>query len=566
MTKKRANSGAQVSQRLPLKRRKIEEDDSESSDFSPPSPSSSSFDDEEEEDEDGYEETQIITEKLKNLFPPSVPTLSDILDSDLNNEAKIILIRRFFEVMNRIDEDTPSSDIMLIWSDFNKVMDEMRTGKNGSSAELDSFITILENYRRAFLPNLQGILSSVVSWDKKTEALEIFRLYHDSDINSMQRMELARRYRKIIKVDDKYYTRRLKIQNLNTSERKKEALLKLLDREAEDDHAKSKIEWYLNLPYENNHSISSEGLSEICSKVYDFLEKEVYGLRDAKEAILRYVNDHFRGCNKGKKQILALKGNPGTGKTKIASTIAKAVGLPFQKISMGGVGDATILRGSSAVWLGSEPSLLLQKLISSKCCNPVILFDEIDKISTHGHGKEVHHTLLHILDYEQNSEVQDCFLSEISHDFSHAWFIVTMNDDSFLDPALKDRLRIIEVPDYTKEDVVKIVQNYTLPKFLRERNFQEKDISFTDAALVKLMNILFQERGQDSGGMRSVESKISDIISRISLWNIFEKKEKLNYKVPGFSGFPYVVSENSLEKIMKDEGKNKEKAFHPMYL
>ena len=559
----------QISQRIALKRRKIgnsddDEDEVTSSEYCNSDSSSSSsaiISDEEEDDTPLTKEHEQQFQQLRSLFPPQVPTIEEILQCDLVPEAKTILVRNYLDTLNRIDEDTPGAEVMFVWHDFNKMMSEMNIASKRNSSEpyLNFFLQALEEYRLAFLPNLAAIACSNIPWDKKAEALEIFRIYHNCKIDSEERAELSRRFRKIVKVDEKHFLRRMAISKLPTTEARKEILYKLLDRETEDEHAKSKIDWYLQLPYTRRIEIGEDNIGKICTNVYNFLEKEVYGLRSAKEAILRYVNDHFRGSSRGRKQILALKGNPGTGKTKIASTIAKAVGLPFEKISMGGVGDATILRGSRAVWIGAEPSLLLQKIITSKCCNPVVLFDEIDKISTHGSGREVHHALLHILDYEQNNEIQDGFLGDITHDLSNVWFIATMNDDTLLDPALKDRLRIIEVPDYTKEDTIKIIQGYTLPKVLHDRNLRETDIAFTAPALQKLL------QNHEPGGMRTIESKLSDIISRIALWAVFEFRDRLLYKVPNFNGYPYTIDENAIVKIMERDSANAEKPYHPMY-
>lgn len=320
---------------------------------------------------------------------------------------------------------------------------------------------------------------------------------------------------------------------------------------------KEKILWAVRLPYRRTLTSESktntpEDISIHCREVYHRLDDEIYGMKDAKERVIQVVNDRI--YNPNSHAILALKGKPGVGKTKLAKTIAKAMGLPFDKISLGGALDSTIFKGSDGVWSGAGPSMLLQILSRVKYSNAVILLDEIDKLGTSERGMQVQHALLHVLDPTQNKEFQDAFLCEFSHDISKIFFIPAMNDDSQLDHALKDRLNIIEIPSYTRKDMIQITQNFTLPEALIDKGIQPGNITITDDGVCALLNLLGRE--VDDTGMRPVERAINDMVSKINLIRSLsptgnQQDLPLTFKLLDFKGFPYIMTPNTVHILYK---------------
>jgi len=281
---------------------------------------------------------------------------------------------------------------------------------------------------------------------------------------------------------------------------------------------KAKLLWAIKLPYRKTTvplliDKTPRSISSYCKEAYERLDFEIYGMKEVKQKVIQCLNDRI--YNPNSRSLLALKGKPGVGKTKLAKTIAKIAGLPFEKISLGGAIDSTIFKGSDNVWSGAAPSLLLQILARLKYSNAVILLDEIDKLGTSEKGLEVQHALLHVLDPIQSQEFQDAFLCEFNHDISRIWFIPAMNDDNKVDPTLRDRLNIIEVPTYTHQDMVQIIKHHTIPETLIDKGIEAKAITITDDAAYYLLQRLGSEI--ETGGMRPVEKAINDIIFKLNL-------------------------------------------------
>lgn len=430
------------------------------------------------------------------------------------------------------------------------------------AGDLNHYFKLLEDYRRFTVPTLGRIFRSTVPPEKKLKALDLFHCYYRTDkydvdtAGYLTRHVIAKKFNDCLeplKINNKYYQ---KILQLNCDHEVRVTLLQLADNTYEDDAvANRKIDWYLKLPYKNSKLIDYSDIGSLCQKVLENLNRQVYGLSLVKEKILQYLHDSFtsQGDSTSKK-ILALKGNPGTGKTKICSCLAEAVGLCFAKISFGGLSDSSMISGSKSVWMGAEPSEIIKHLARLQCNNPVILLDEIDKISSR-HGLQ--DSLLHLLDPVQNSKIQDLYLNDISHDFSKIWFVATMNNDDFLPQPLKDRLTIVEIPDYTDKEIIEIVKQYTIPKELSGRNLLGQ-IIFPD----KVLEYLLERSPNRPVSVRVIEGYIATVISSISLWNIYPDKASLATQIPDCKGYPYTVSCDLIDKVVP----KKDIYRHPMYI
>jgi ATP-dependent Lon protease len=176
-------------------------------------------------------------------------------------------------------------------------------------------------------------------------------------------------------------------------------------------------------------------------------------------------------------------------------------------------------------------------------------------------GSSIQHALLHILDPLQNKTFQDGFLNEMNHDISNVWFILSMNNDTTLDPALKDRLEIIEIEDYTEQDKLKILEKYTLPSLLKEKGLKQENIVFTKEALQAIIRLYSNE----TSGMRCLKRILNDILSKISLWNSVSSKqqETFQFSIPNFEGYPYVVKKSYITKLIYKL--NKQMDYTSMY-
>jgi ATP-dependent Lon protease len=178
--------------------------------------------------------------------------------------------------------------------------------------------------------------------------------------------------------------------------------------------------------------------------------------------------------------------------------------------------DSAALKGSSSVWVGGEASIILLFMKHAKISDGILMFDEIDKLGEDGRSKVVQHALLHITDYTQNSKFRDLFLSEISHDLSALWFLFAMNDDTHIDPVLRDRLHIIDVKPYDRKEMEIIMEKYLLPRAIKDVGMNEHDHACIITADGKAA--IFNEMDTDirESGVRAIDGLIRELVCRIN--------------------------------------------------
>lgn len=306
----------------------------------------------------------------------------------------------------------------------------------------------------------------------------------------------------------------------------------------------------INLRNNKNNNVI---INQKYSKVLKSLDKELYGMQNIKTKILHILNDR-RTSGFAPGRNLALKGPPGVGKTMIGKSLAKILGLPFEKISVGGLEDATVLKGSDKVWNSATPSIILQILARLKYSDVVIMFDEVDKLGLTAKGREVQYALLHISDYAHNDEFKDNYLNKYSHDLSRIWFIYCMNTDETLDSALKDRFDIEEVKDYTKEEKKNIIKDYMLPKACKNVGLNEKNVKFTKSGLEYFIDYTLE---REPVGLRYGEKKVKNIVGKINMYLSVCLHDgttgdlKLSYSLPS-TKFPIKLNEKLVKELMSE--------------
>ena len=264
------------------------------------------------------------------------------------------------------------------------------------------------------------------------------------------------------------------------------------------------LDWILSLPW-NKRS----GESEIdLKKVGDALDSRHYGLDEAKERIIEYLAVRKLRGGDPHGPILCFVGPPGTGKTSLGEAIGKSIGREFYRISVGGLRDEAEIRGHRRTYVGAMPGLIIQALRRVAVKDPVLMIDEIDKMSGGGPSGDPTAAMLEVLDPSQNNSFVDHYLN-LPFDLSQCLFICTANNLYDIPAPLRDRMEIIKIVGYTVEEKVEIAWRYLLPRLLEEHGISDKDLQFTDESLSFISNRYSRE-----AGLRNFEHNLAAIMRK----------------------------------------------------
>ena len=289
---------------------------------------------------------------------------------------------------------------------------------------------------------------------------------------------------------------------------------------------------YLETVFDIPWSKQSKDNQDI-KKAARILDQEHYGLEKVKERIIEYLAVRILNP-KGHGPILCLVGPPGTGKTSVARSVANALSKKYVRISLGGVRDEAEIRGHRKTYIGAMPGRIVEGLRQAGVCNPLMLLDEIDKVSSDYKG-DTSSALLEVLDAEQNIRFRDHYV-EIPVDLSQVLFIATANSVATIPGPLRDRMEIIEINSYTENEKFHIARDYLVAKQMRANGIDAGGIRITDKAIKKIIHHYTRE-----AGVRNLERKIGDICRKTARRILEGRKSRM------------VVSENRLEEFLGKE-------------
>lgn len=335
------------------------------------------------------------------------------------------------------------------------------------------------------------------------------------------------------------------LEKLNADKETKEKIKKEIQRfkgmpggSQEANVLRTYIETVLEMPWKK---VSRDNQDIIHAK--EILEEDHYGLEKVKDRVLEFLAVRAL-TKKGTSPILCLVGPPGTGKTSIARSVARALGKKYVRISLGGIHDEAEIRGHRKTYVGAMPGRIADAMRQAGVANPLMLLDEIDKVSADYRG-DVSSALLEVLDGEQNVKFRDHYL-EIPLDLSGVLFIATANDASTIPRPLLDRMEVIEVSSYTENEKFHIAKKYLIPKQLERNGLTEEMISFSDKALEKIIHNYTRE-----AGVRNLERRIGEICRKAAR-EFLEKKKKTVHITEGnlqkYLGKEKITFENANEE------------------
>ena len=440
---------------------------------------------------------------------------SEDIENDVLNQAFVRSLQNMFEEYVNVSKKMPPDKIaMVLPSDkIGRFADGIAANVNCDFEVKQELLETFDIYQR--MEKLMVVLKNEIQIAKEQRKIEA---QVRKNIDENQREYYLREEMKVIEKElgnkDGYAEDiaqyRENIISLGLDKKDEEKLLKETDRLAKmisssPDSAvlRNYLDTVLELPW-NNLSEESFDL-ENASKI---LEDDHYGLYDVKERVLEHLAVH--SLTKGQNgTVLCLVGPPGTGKTSIASSIARSLGREFVRISLGGVHDEAEIRGHRRTYIGSMPGRIISAIKQAGTKNPVVLLDEVDKMGMDYKG-DPSSALLEVLDFEQNNTFRDNFI-ELPFDLSKVMFIATANNISNIPAPLLDRIETIEISGYTTPEKFEIAKRYLIPKQIVKNGLKGKRVSVTDDAILDIIGYYTRE-----AGVRGLERVIAKLMRKVA--------------------------------------------------
>jgi ATP-dependent Lon protease len=355
---------------------------------------------------------------------------------------------------------------------------------------------------------------------------------------------------------------RFKLLSLNTTIENKIVILRkyeeLLHLEKNSSEYGKLFKWITTITYipfgiykEINYK--NKGISNFLNDIKIGLDKNIYGHTETKQQLIRILAQYISNPN-AKGYVIGIQGSMGVGKTKfIKDGIAKVIGFPLAFIALGGSSDSNYLKGHSYTYEGSTYGKIAEQLIKTKVMNPIFFFDELDKVAEDRHGDEIINTLIHITDGTQNEKFTDKYFEELDIDLSKSIIFFTFNDINRVNPILRDRMIIIKIDKYSREDKLKLTKHSLLENIYKSFNFKENDVELTDEMIYYIIDNTTEE-----DGVRNLQRNINNIYSYINMNKyLVINGEKIK--------FPFKIEKDYIDKylIMK---RDKDKNILSMYL
>jgi len=468
----------------------------------------------------------IYSERHLSLFA-RVERLVDIKENPLELEALSRRILAQFDEYVRLNKELPAETAISledVQDDPSRLVDMIVSNLPIKGSVKQEFLSMTSPKER--LLKLSNVL------ERELKILEI----EDDIQNKVQREveEVQKEYylRAKLKViqeelgerddfsDTAYY--RDKIKGIEFPKEIKEKIMEEVERlnkvppfSPESGVIKTYLDWIINLPW----NIYTEDKLDL-KKVREILDKNHYGLQEAKERIVEFLAVKKYGGGE-RSPILCFIGPPGVGKTSLAQSISNALGRRFVRVSLGGIRDEAEIRGHRRTYVGALPGRIIQGMKQARSSNPVFLLDEIDKLGIDFRGDPAS-ALLEVLDPEQNKNFSDHYL-EIPFDLSQVFFITTGNTTENVPSALLDRMEILVLSGYTEEEKMNIARYFLLPKLFKEHNLSKEKVFIDDDIIIKIIREYTRE-----AGVRNLERELAKIFRKAIVFRLEGKRKRLN--------------------------------------
>ena len=365
---------------------------------------------------------------------------------------------------------------------------------------------------------------------------------------------------------------KFRVLELDVSDTIKASVIKKIDNlfemsmEGEGYKLRSWVEAFLRVPFGKCVPLPvtiTDG-PEKCAKFLEdstkTLDTAVYGMTSAKTQIMQILAQWMSNPT-SVGNVIALKGPMGVGKTSFARNgVAKVLQRPFEFFSLGGASDASNFVGHSYTYEGSTWGRIADAVMSARCMNPVLYFDEVDKISTTAHGDEIASMLIHLTDRSQNSQFHDRYFAGVDFDLSQCLFVFSFNDESKIHPVLKDRMQVITCSGYSWEEKASIVNQYIWPQILERIQLKDQLTMSEDA-----IKYLIGEYSKEEEGVRTLIRTVETLVTRINLLRIAGEATAKKYVFYTPVKLPLTITPDICRHILQDTLRSGNESFRHMY-
>ena len=516
-------------------------DDEDDSDFTEDEDEEVSTDDSDEEDQEDDEEEDEELFKKKRKFNKSSKKENKVIEKQPDNAKP----NETLEQLKKLIESNPNDkSIQKCLEVYEKDLKEQKT-------------KIEKKEKKQKAKNMR-IFRKIIR-DKNT--MNDFSFYEKLDTENQKKIiKELREINKITRIEKPYRITLLEstipVQFKSAAMKKINSLRYMEPGSGEFYKIKNWVDTFMRIPF-NKYEGLPISIDDGVEKCHEFMETAqktlddaVYGLNDAKMQIMQMLGQLLTNP-KAIGTAIAIHGPPGTGKTSLVKEgISKILNRPFAFIALGGATDSSFLEGHGYTYEGSMWGKIVQILIDSKCMNPVIYFDELDKISDTPRGEEIAGILTHLTDTTQNSQFHDKYFAEINFDLSKCLFIFSYNDETKVNSILKDRMYRIKTKGYISKEKTVIANNYLIPKIREQVRFTTDEIVIPNDVIGHIIDAHCNKED----GVRNLKRCLEIIYTKLNLYrlmkpgtNLFEGEMSINVS------FPFTVTKAIVDKLIKKE-------------
>jgi ATP-dependent Lon protease len=444
-----------------------------------------------------------------------------------------------------------------------------------SEADVDPFVQMLKNTFASGHP--PAAKKRKREEDAAIELSQSEKKYFQS-LDHAKRKELLSAMKRVssLMLDEGDVPFKFKILQLPISDYMKTLVLKKIDAlgDMSGDSGgayklKTWVDGFLRIPFGKTVPLPVK-LNDGVSKCTDFMvnarsqmDSHIYGMKEAKTQIMQIISQWI--VNPGSVgNVLALHGVAGVGKTSFARNgIASVLQRPFLFYTLGGASDISNFVGHSYTYEGSMCGRIVDGLMQCGVMNPVLYFDELDKVSATPHGEEIISMLIHLTDRSQNTEFHDRYFAGVDFDMSQCLFVFSFNDIEKVHPILRDRMNVIECGGYDEKDKLQILKNYVWPDILKRLSFTTSDIVFEEDA----MKFIIDEYSNGEGGVRNLIRAVETAVTRLNMLRVSKHESMKDYSFYMDVNFPLKLTPQMVQTLLKDNNKKKrDETWRMMYM